>query len=35
MYIGEIGWDVVEWMHLAQEHGNGPIGFIKDGEFLD
>jgi hypothetical protein len=39
----EIGWEGVDWMHLAQvsttgnscEHGNEPSGSIKDGEFLD
>jgi hypothetical protein len=36
-------WEVVDWMHLAQdrdsrgdfrEHGNEPMSFIKGGEFL-
>jgi hypothetical protein len=40
----EIGWGVLDWMHLAQdrgqwqalfEDGNEPSGSIKSGEFLD
>jgi hypothetical protein len=45
MDIWEIGREVVDWIHLAQdmhqwwavvsEHGNEPSGFMKGGEFLD
>jgi hypothetical protein len=41
MDLAEIGWESVEWMHLAQdmmgscEHGNEPLGSIKGREFLD
>jgi hypothetical protein len=44
MDFREIGWDGVDWIHLAQdkgpvagcfEHGNEPSDSIKDGEFLD
>jgi hypothetical protein len=44
MHLMEIGWEGVDWMHLAKdggkwrgccEHGNEPSGSIKGGEFLD
>jgi hypothetical protein len=43
MGLRHIGWEVVDWMHLAQdrpvvgscEHGNKPSGSISGGEFLD
>jgi len=44
MGLGEIRWEGVEWMHLAQyrvqwwishEHGYEPLGFIKGREFCD
>jgi hypothetical protein len=36
----EIGWEVVDWIHLAQDTDqwwvlNDPSGFIQDGEFLE
>jgi hypothetical protein len=34
MDLSEIGWEGVDWMHLAQgscEHGNDPLGSIKGG----
>jgi hypothetical protein len=34
-----IGWEDFDWIHLIQDwlcqHGNGPSGSIKGGEFLD
>jgi hypothetical protein len=41
MYHKEIGWDGVDWIYLAQdgewwqtcEHGNEPLGSIKDKKF--
>jgi len=41
--VGEIGWEVVDWIYLAQdrsmaricEYGNEPSCSIKYGEFLD
>jgi hypothetical protein len=41
--LGEIRWEGVDWMHLAQdskecqacEHSNEPSGSIKGGEFPD
>jgi hypothetical protein len=43
MNLREIGWEGVDWIHLAQvgtvagsyELGNEPSGSIKDGEFLE
>jgi hypothetical protein len=38
MNLKEIGWEDVDWIHLAQgrdEHGNETSGFIKCAEFLD
>jgi hypothetical protein len=44
MYIKDLEWEGVDWIHLAQdrghwralcEHGNEPSGSIKCGEFLD
>jgi len=41
MDLREIGWDVVDWLHLAEdragscEHDNELSGSIKGGEFLD
>jgi hypothetical protein len=43
MSLREIGWEVVDWIHLAQvgtsgepcEHDNKLSGSIKGGEFLD
>jgi hypothetical protein len=37
MYVREIVWEFVVWMHLAGscEHDNEPSGFIKVGEFLE
>jgi hypothetical protein len=43
MDLREIGWEVVDWMHLAQEggkvagcceNGNETSGYIKGGEFF-
>jgi hypothetical protein len=39
----EIGWEVLDWNHLAQErlvklsceHGNNPSGFTRCWEFLE
>jgi hypothetical protein len=43
MDFREIGWEGVDWMHLAQdrdqwqtcEYGNEPSGSVKGEEFLD
>jgi hypothetical protein len=43
MYFREIGWEGVDWMHLAQdrtngrtcEYGNEPTDSIRGREFLD
>jgi hypothetical protein len=43
MDIGDIGWEGVNWIHLAQdgpvagpcEHGNEPSGSVEVREFLD
>jgi hypothetical protein len=43
MDLGQIGWEGVDCIYLAQdgnqfrsrEHGNEPLGSIKCGEFLD
>jgi len=24
MHLGEVGWEVVDWMHLAEDRGNWP-----------
>jgi hypothetical protein len=40
---GEILWESEHWIHLVQdrdsgglfEHGNGPLGSVRGGEFLD
>jgi outer membrane phospholipase A len=33
----EIGWEVMEWLHVAHDRGqdNEPLGSIKGGELLD
>jgi hypothetical protein len=38
--LREIGWEVVEWIHLARDrdkcgHGNEPSGSIKYREFFE
>jgi hypothetical protein len=43
MGLREVGWEGVDWMHLAQhrdsdwlcEYSNEPLGSIKAREFLD
>jgi hypothetical protein len=42
MDLREMGWQGVDWIHLAQapvagycEHGSEPSGCIKGGEFLE
>jgi hypothetical protein len=44
MNLVEIGWEIVNWIHLAQgrdewgsscEHGNDPSGSTEGREFLD
>jgi hypothetical protein len=46
MDVAEIGWEIVDWMHMVQDRdqgpgtgccelGNEPSGSIKGGEFLD
>jgi hypothetical protein len=43
MYLREIGWEGVDWIHLAQDtdqwqtckHDNEPLGSTKVREFLD
>jgi hypothetical protein len=44
MDLREVGWEVVDWIHLAQdkgpmagccEHGKKLLGSKKGGEFLD
>jgi hypothetical protein len=44
MNLGETGFDIVDWIHMAQdraewrvssEHGNEPSGSMKGGELLD
>jgi len=44
MNLKETGWEVVDWIHLAQDRDQcravvntviGPCGSIKGGEFLD
>jgi hypothetical protein len=41
MYLGEIGLDVVDWIHLAQDRGRAPVNIVmnfrvacKAGNFL-
>jgi hypothetical protein len=34
MDLRKIGGEVVDWMHLAQEHSTEPLGSIKGVEFL-
>jgi len=38
MDLTEIGWECVDWIHVAQEgscgHGNEPLGSIEGGEFI-
>jgi hypothetical protein len=39
MELSEMGWEGVDWIHLAQdrdycEHGNEPSGCVKGGNFL-
>jgi hypothetical protein len=37
MYLREMGWEGVDWIHLAQDmdQGNEPSGSIKGREFSD
>jgi hypothetical protein len=44
MPVKEMGWEVMDWINFTQdggpvpgycEHGNGPLGSIEGGEFLD
>jgi len=40
MDLREVGWEDVDWIHLAEErdhgeHGTEPSGSIKCGELLD
>jgi hypothetical protein len=35
MDLREIGWEDVDWMHLAQQHDSELSASIKDGKFRD
>jgi len=35
MYLSRIGWEDADWIHLAYENGNEPLGSIKGRGCLD